>query len=81
METTKIRMNVIQAAKQGDGEAMEKILHHYDPLIHKMASTTQRDSDGHYHTVVDQQLKDRIATKLMLQIFYKYEVGGKTGGQ
>ena len=68
-----IPYHVILAAKAGDGEAMDTILRHYDPLITQYATRPARDEYGNVYEVVDGDMKARIAADLVCQIIYNFD--------
>lgn len=73
MATKKINYETILACKQGDSEALNRVLVHYDKLITAAASKTIIDDKGKKVTVVDPEVKQNIQQTLMLQIFLKYD--------
>ena len=69
MEHKRVPYHTILAAKNGDPEAMDAVLRHFDRLINYHAQCT----DGQTHTVVDVEVKERIQERLMLAIVYSYD--------
>ena len=78
MEIKKIGIRTIEAAKIGDFDAMEIILNYYEPMINRLSTKVLVDEEGRPYKAVDNSIKERIMSKLMFQIIYKYEIGGKT---
>lgn len=68
-----IPYEVIVAAKGGDGEAMNQILHHYEPYIIRCSRRTFYDEYGNRYHVVDEGIKNRIFAKLMYQLIYDFD--------
>ncbi len=73
MAAKKIDYETILACKQGDSEALNRVLVHYDKMITDAASKTIINDQGKKVTVVDQEVKQNIQQTLMLQIFLKYD--------
>ena len=73
MATKKIDYDTILACKQGDSEALNRVLVHYDKMITDAASKTIINDQGKKVTVVDPEVKQNIQQTLMLQIFLKYD--------
>lgn len=71
--TDLIPYHVILAAKNGDSEAIEMILSHYDSLITKHATRAAHDTFGNSYNVVDRDMKMRIAADLVYQIIYNFD--------
>ena len=69
----KIDYDTILACKQGDSEALNRVLVHYDKMITDAASKTIINDQGKKVTVVDPEVKQNIQQTLMLQIFLKYD--------
>lgn len=73
MAAKKIDYETILACKQGDSEALNRVLVHYDKMITDAASKTIINDQGKKVTVVDPEVKQNIQQTLMLQIFLKYD--------
>ena len=73
MAAKKIDYDTILACKQGDSEALNRVLVHYDKMITDAASKTIINDQGKKVTVVDSEVKQNIQQTLMLQIFLKYD--------
>ena len=73
MAAKKIGYETILACKQGDSEALNRVLLHYDKMITDAASKTIINDQGKKVTVVDPEVKQNIQQTLMLQIFLKYD--------
>ncbi len=68
-----IPYKTILAAKAGDYEAMQRILRHYAAYIAAYSKRTLEDEYGNKYEVVDEQIRQRIETKLMHSIIYKFD--------
>ena len=73
MRKKRIDYDTILACKQGDSEALNRVLVHYDKMITDAASKTIINDQGKKVTVVDPEVKQNIQQTLMLQIFLKYD--------
>ena len=73
MAAKKIDYETILACKQGDSEALNRVVVHYDKMITDAASKTIINDQGKKVTVVDPEVKQNIQQTLMLQIFLKYD--------
>ena len=73
MAAKKIDYDTILACKQGDSEALNRVLVHYDKMITDAASKTIINDQGKKVTVVDPEVKQNVQQTLMLQIFLKYD--------
>ena len=73
MAAKKIDYETILACKQGDSDALNRVLLHYDKLITAAASKTGIDDHGNRVVAVDPDIKQNIQQTLMLQIFLKYD--------
>lgn len=63
----------IVAAKSGDPEAMAIILRHYAPYIASCAKRPFYDDYGNRYEIVDEDIRQRIEAKLMIQIVYQFD--------
>lgn len=64
----KIRLlpyEVIQRATQGDPEAMQAILIHYEGYIRSLSTRTMVDEYGMKYSYIDTELQERLKTKLI----------------
>ena len=71
----------ILAAKSGDSDAMTSILHHYSRYILYYSRRTFIDSQGDRYELVDEDVKQRIEAKLMMQIIYKFDTSRVPAGE
>ena len=60
-----VPFKTIKAATEGDIDAIGKILDHFDPYINSVARGLYIKPNGEYQYVIDQQLHDEIAVKLI----------------
>ena len=58
----------IQAATNGDAEAMKAVLQHYDRYINKLATRVLYDEYGNTYSAVDETLKARLKLKLVMGV-------------
>ena len=59
---------VIDAACDGNAEAVERVLQHYDGYINKLCTRTLYELDGTPHVRVDEYMKHRLQNKLIRAI-------------
>lgn len=58
-------MSVIEAARIGDVEAVERVLQHYEGYINKLCTRTLYDEYGYPHVCLDEFMKHRLELKLI----------------
>lgn len=73
MAAKKIDYETILACKQGDSDALNRVLLYYDKMITAAATKTVIDDQGNRVVAVDPDIKQNIQQTLMLQIFLKYD--------
>ena len=61
-------LSVIEAARAGDVEAVERVLRYYEGYINKLCTQTLYDPDGQPHVCVDEYMKRRLEIKLIHSI-------------
>ena len=76
-----ITYNTILAAKQGDPDAMNAILQHYDRYISKYAHRIHIDEQGNRHTYIDEDIKNGIHMKLMIKIISDFDIDSLPPGE
>lgn len=59
---------VIEAAVSGNTEAINKVIRHYSGYIATLCQRTGRDANGNLCTYVDEELRKRLETKLIISI-------------
>lgn len=59
---------VIKAATEGDVLAIYKVLKHYEGYIASLSVRKMYDKYGEIHYCIDETLKQRLETKLLLTI-------------
>ena len=59
---------VIEAARTGDVEAVERVLRYYEGYINKLCTQTLYDDYGQPHVCVDEYMKHRLQNKLIYAI-------------
>ncbi len=58
----------IQAAIEGDVEAINQILSYFQPFINSECKREYKDEFGRIHYVTDEYMKRRLETKLITKI-------------
>lgn len=58
-------MSVIEVARVGDVEAVERVLQHYEGYINKLCTRTLYDEYGYPHVCLDEFMKHRLELKLI----------------
>lgn len=56
---------VIIAANKGNPEAMQIVVHHYESYIAYLSMRTLRDECGNSYWGIDEDIRDRLRSKLM----------------
>ena len=59
---------VIVAATKGDPEAMNIVVQHYESYIASLSMRTLRDERGNTYWGIDEDIRDRLRSKLMRAI-------------
>lgn len=57
--------HIIKAASEGDAEAIQAVLKHYESYIAKLFTRKMYDEFGQAHYCVDETLRRRLETKLI----------------
>ena len=60
--------HMISSAVQGKPDAVNAVIHHYSGYIAALATRTSYDAQGNPHLHVDEELRRRLETKLMIAI-------------
>ena len=74
MKSTKSQKNelpsfeMIKAASEGDVESINALLKHYETYITNLATRKMYDEYGQIHYCVDETLRRRLETKLIVKI-------------
>ncbi len=68
-----VPLQTILAAKSGDSEALAEILRHYTAYIASYAKRPFYDEYGNRYDVIDEEIRQQLESKLMLQIVYKFD--------
>ena len=63
-----IPLPVIEAARTGDAEAVERVLRYYEGYINKLCTRTLYDEYGYPHVCVDEDMKHLLEIKLIYAI-------------
>ena len=61
-------LSVIDAARAGDPDAVERVLRYYEGYINKLCTRTLYDEIGQPHVRVDEFMKRRLEIKLIHSI-------------
>ena len=61
-------LSVIEAARAGDAEAVERVLRYYEGYINKLCTQTLYDEYGQPHVCVDEYMKRRLEITLISSI-------------
>ena len=61
-------LSVIEAARAGDAEAVERVLRYYSGDMNKLCTRTLYDDCGQLHVCVDEYMKHRLENKLIYAI-------------
>ena len=61
-------LSVIEAARAGDAEAVERVLRYYEGYINKLCTRTLYDEYGQPHACVDEYMMRRLEIKLISSI-------------
>ena len=61
-------LSVVEAARAGDAEAVERVLRYYEGYINKLCTRTLYDEYGRPHVCVDEYMKRRLEIKLISSI-------------
>lgn len=59
--------HIIKAASEGDGEAIHAVLKHYEGYIIKLSTRRVYNESGQIHYCVDETLRRRLETKLIVK--------------
>lgn len=59
---------VIIAATKGDPEAMKAVVQNYESSIARMSMRKLRDQSGNTYWGIDEDIRDRLRSKLMLAV-------------
>ena len=59
---------VIAAAVEGDPDAVNTVIRHYSGYIATLCMRKSYDEQGYPHSVVDEELRRRLETKLIIAI-------------
>ena len=59
---------VIEAAISGDTDAVNEVIRHYSRYIAALCRRTGYDENGNYCTYIDENLRKKLETKLIIAI-------------
>ena len=60
-----LSMPVIEAARAGDAEAVERVLRYYEGYVNKLCTRMLYDEYGYPHECVDEYMKHLLEIKLI----------------
>ena len=60
--------HIIAAASNGDVDAINAVLKHYEGYIASLSLRRVYDEDGNSYTIVDEEIRHRLETKLTTKI-------------
>ena len=60
--------HIITAASNGDVDAINAVLKHYEGYIASLSLRRVYDEDGNSYTIVDEEIRRRLETKLITKI-------------
>lgn len=63
-----LSIDVIKAASEGDVEAIDMVLRHYEGYIAVLSTRRLYDEYGNTHYCVDETLRRRLETKLITKV-------------
>lgn len=72
-ETNLLPVHIIRAASEGDIEAINTVLKHYEGYIISLSTRKLYDESGQAHYCVDETLRRRLETKLITKVL-EFEV-------
>ena len=81
MKNNLIPYATIVAAKQGDPDAMNTVLQHFDRYITSYSRRTYTDEHGTQSTFIDEDIKSRIRLKLMMAIISDFDIDSLPPGE
>ena len=64
--TRMIPYPVIETAVRGNTDAVNEVIRHYSGYIAALCKRTGRDENGNYCTYVDEELRRRLETKMII---------------
>lgn len=64
-------LSVIEAARAGDADAVERVLRYYEGYINKLCTRTLYDEYGQSHVCVGKYMKRRLEIKLISSVVTK----------
>ena len=63
-------LSVIDAARDGDSQAVDQVLRYYEGYINKLCTRMLYDPDGQPHVRVDEYMKRRLEIKLIHPLLF-----------
>lgn len=73
--------DTIVAATNGDAEAVNRIMRHYTAYIQHFSKRSYYNEYGDYNEYVDDEIRQQIEVKLMMQIVYKFDCQSMPEGE
>lgn len=66
--------STIEAAKDGDADALSAVIKHFERYIATLATRDLHDEYGETHRCLDPDLKRRLEAKLIVSIIQKFTI-------
>lgn len=76
-----IDYDTIVSAANGDAEAMNQIMRHYAAYIQHFSKRSYYDEYGDCKEYIDNEIRQQIEVKLMMQIVYKFDCQSMPEGE
>ena len=80
-DTELIPYETIVAAKEGDADAMQRIIQHYEPYIKHFSQRHYHDDYGNTFTMIDDDIRQQIELKLMYEIAVHFDCSSLPDGE
>lgn len=79
--TERVSYRTIVAATEGDAVALSTVLRHYSRYINHFSKRHFRDGFGNSVEIIDDEIRQQIEIKLMLQIVNKFDCRSLPDGE
>ena len=66
--------DVVQAAANGNGETLNRVIRHYDGYIARLSMRQTYDENGNLHWGVDEAMRRQLENKLIDVIVRRFKV-------
>jgi len=74
MKSNLLPFDVIQAAANGNGEALNRVIRHYDGYIARLSMRQTYDENGNLRWGVDEAMRRQLENKLIYAIVRRFKV-------